>query len=100
MEHKQREREERKRLKIEKKLKKKEKERKKNALKDTELHERVRRAATARPERIWDYGVIPYEIEANFSGNSFGLFLKAVCFFMTIDILLVFGHKWFHKQFS
>lgn len=31
---------------------------------------RNRRAATARPERIWDYGVIPYEIQANFSGKS------------------------------
>lgn len=30
---------------------------------------RTKRAATARPERIWDYGVIPYEIEANFSGK-------------------------------
>ena len=30
--------------------------------------ERTRRAATARAERLWDYGVIPYEIEANFSG--------------------------------
>lgn len=30
---------------------------------------RAKRAATARPERIWDYGVIPYEIEANFSGE-------------------------------
>lgn len=28
------------------------------------------RAATARPERLWDYGVIPYEIESNFSGKS------------------------------
>jgi tolkin protein len=31
---------------------------------------RTKRAATARPERIWDYGVIPYEIEANFSGKE------------------------------
>lgn len=28
--------------------------------------ERVKRAATARPERIWDYAVIPYEIDSNF----------------------------------
>ena len=27
---------------------------------------RVKRAATARPERIWDYAVIPYEIDSNF----------------------------------
>lgn len=30
---------------------------------------RWRRAATARLERLWDYGVIPYEIESNFSGK-------------------------------
>lgn len=30
---------------------------------------RSRRAATARLERLWDYGVIPYEIETNFSGT-------------------------------
>ena len=29
---------------------------------------REKRAATARPERIWDYAVIPYEIDSNFSG--------------------------------
>lgn len=26
------------------------------------------RAATARTERLWEYAVIPYEIESNFSG--------------------------------
>ena len=36
--------------------------------------ERSKRAATARPERIWDYAVIPYEIDANFSGNHKALF--------------------------
>lgn len=30
---------------------------------------RNHRAATARAERLWDYGVIPYEIESNFSGK-------------------------------
>ena len=35
---------------------------------------RSKRAATARPERIWDYAVIPYEIETNFSGNHKALF--------------------------
>lgn len=30
---------------------------------------RSRRAATARPERLWEHGVIPYEIESNFSGE-------------------------------
>lgn len=42
---------------------------------------RSRRAATARPERIWDYGVIPYEIEANFSGK-----LKCVLSVVEISI--------------
>lgn len=32
---------------------------------------RAKRAATARPERLWDFGVIPYEIESNFSGMRF-----------------------------
>jgi hypothetical protein len=31
--------------------------------------ERRRRAATARTERLWEHGVIPYEIDANFSGE-------------------------------
>ena len=31
---------------------------------------RNRRAATARPERLWEHGVIPYEIQANFSGKN------------------------------
>lgn len=30
---------------------------------------RSRRAATSRIDRLWDYGVIPYEIDSNFSGN-------------------------------
>lgn len=32
--------------------------------------QRVKRAATARPERIWDYAVIPYEIDSNFRSVS------------------------------
>jgi len=32
-------------------------------------HSRSRRAATSRVDRLWDYGVIPYEIDSNFSGN-------------------------------
>ena len=32
------------------------------------LNDRSRRAATARIERLWDHGVIPYEIETNFTG--------------------------------
>ena len=39
---------------------------------------RLRRAATARPERIWDYAVIPYEIDANFSGVHKALFKQAM----------------------
>lgn len=39
---------------------------------------RQTRAATARPERIWEYGVIPYEIEANFSGAHKALFKQAM----------------------
>ena len=39
-----------------------------------------------RPERIWDYAVIPYEIDANFSGvhkvSKFSLF------FLPLIILL------------
>ena len=29
---------------------------------------RHKRAATARSDRLWNYGVIPYDIEANFTG--------------------------------
>ena len=28
---------------------------------------RGKRAATARKDRLWDYGIIPYDIEANFT---------------------------------
>ncbi|CAG2119420.1 unnamed protein product [Medioppia subpectinata] len=41
-------------------------------------NDRIRRAATARAERLWDYGVIPYEIEANFSGDHRALFKQAM----------------------
>lgn len=43
-----------------------------------EPYRRVTRAATARMERIWDYGVIPYEIDANFSGLHKALFKQAM----------------------
>lgn len=33
-----------------------------------QVHKRLRRAATARPERVWPHGVIPYIISANFTG--------------------------------
>ncbi|XP_066256660.1 protein tolkin [Euwallacea similis] len=39
---------------------------------------RVPRAATARKERVWDYGVIPYEIDGNFSGLHKALFKQAM----------------------
>lgn len=39
---------------------------------------RIRRAATARKERIWDHGVIPYEIDGNFSGAHKALFKQAM----------------------
>lgn len=41
-------------------------------------HHRVTRAATAKKERIWDYGVIPYEIDGNFSGAHKALFKQAM----------------------
>ena len=42
------------------------------------VQSRLRRAATARKERIWDFGVIPYEIDANFSGAHKALFKQAM----------------------
>jgi tolkin protein len=36
------------------------------------------RAATARKDRIWDHGVIPYEIDGNFSGVHKALFKQAM----------------------
>ncbi|VDO96888.1 unnamed protein product [Soboliphyme baturini] len=39
---------------------------------------RVPRAATARMERIWENGVIPYEVSANFSGEHYALFRRAM----------------------
>lgn len=41
-------------------------------------HARVTRAATAKKERIWDFGVIPYEIDGNFSGGHKALFKQAM----------------------
>lgn len=45
---------------------------------EKQLHRRVTRAATARKERVWDYGVIPYEIDGNFSGGHKALFKQAM----------------------
>ncbi|XP_061399861.1 dorsal-ventral patterning protein tolloid [Musca vetustissima] len=39
---------------------------------------RNRRAVTAKKERIWDYGVIPYEIDHIFSGAHKALFKQAM----------------------
>ncbi|KAJ6633667.1 Dorsal-ventral patterning protein tolloid, partial [Pseudolycoriella hygida] len=47
-------------------------------LKELQHHHRITRAATAKKERIWDYGVIPYEIDANFSGAHKALFKQAM----------------------
>lgn len=47
-------------------------------MKELHQHHRVTRAATAKKERIWDYGVIPYEIDANFSGAHKALFKQAM----------------------
>lgn len=44
----------------------------------TNLESRSKRAATARTERLWEYGVIPYEIESNFSGDHRALFKQAM----------------------
>lgn len=42
------------------------------------VKERARRAATARKERVWDFGVIPYVIDSNFTGADKGLFKQAM----------------------
>jgi tolkin len=47
-------------------------------MKQAEHHHRITRAATAKKERIWDYGVIPYEIDGNFSGAHKALFKQAM----------------------
>ena len=36
------------------------------------VRSRGKRAATARKDRLWDYGIIPYDIEANFTGEVTG----------------------------
>ncbi|KAK0420415.1 hypothetical protein QR680_014670 [Steinernema hermaphroditum] len=42
------------------------------------FRKRNSRAATSRRERIWPHGVIPYEINGNFSGEHKSLFQKAM----------------------
>jgi tolkin protein len=44
----------------------------------TVLSRRAKRAATARRERLWDYGVIPYVIDGNFSGDNEALLKQAM----------------------
>ncbi|KAK7089216.1 hypothetical protein V1264_024620 [Littorina saxatilis] len=39
---------------------------------------RRKRAATARKDRLWDYGIIPYDIEANFTGANKAMFKLAM----------------------
>lgn len=50
----------------------------KYAMEPSQDHHRVTRAATAKKDRIWDYGVIPYEIDGNFSGAHKALFKQAM----------------------
>ena len=42
---------------------------------------RSKRAATAKIDRLWEYAVIPYEVEANFSGKIHFSCLYTSCFF-------------------
>ncbi|GFY71436.1 tolloid-like protein 1, partial [Trichonephila inaurata madagascariensis] len=60
-------------LRAQKKLRHSGKNRRKNL-----VHNRPKRAATARPERLWDRAVIPYDIESNFSGDHRALFKQAM----------------------
>lgn len=54
------------------------KDRKRRSLSRRSKVARKTRAATAHPERVWDYAVIPYEIDANFSGFHKLLFKQAM----------------------
>ncbi|XP_057177472.1 bone morphogenetic protein 1b isoform X1 [Triplophysa rosa] len=53
-----------------------------NAEDDSVLASRIllrrRRAATARPERVWPDGIIPYIISGNFSGSQRAVFKQAM----------------------
>lgn len=68
--------------------------------KPQQTKQRHQRAATARLERLWDYGVIPYEIEANFTGKwpyhlftfiNFPLKITTTSIFLDIIKLLSFN---------
>ncbi|XP_076463979.1 tolloid-like protein 1 [Babylonia areolata] len=39
---------------------------------------RAKRAATARKDRLWDYGIIPYDIDSNFTGANKAMFKLAM----------------------
>ena len=63
-----------------------------NTIENNQLN-RTKRAATARPERVWDYAVIPYKIDANFSGVLKALFKQASFYFyywLHISISIIF----------
>lgn len=47
-------------------------------MKEIVHHHRITRAATAKKDRIWDFGVIAYEIDGNFSGAHKALFKQAM----------------------
>lgn len=54
-----------------------------NSLKERRLKRHVtksrgKRAATARKDRLWDFGIIPYDIEANFTGANKAMFKLAM----------------------
>lgn len=51
-----------------------------NVLFSGKTSERIRRAATAKKERIWDFGVVPYVVDASigFSGDQRALFKEAM----------------------
>ncbi|KAI8771823.1 bone morphogenetic protein 1 [Biomphalaria glabrata] len=51
---------------------------KKHGAKKTSKASRARRAATAKKDRLWDYGVIPFLIESNFSAANKALFQLAM----------------------
>lgn len=49
-----------------------------NDISQAKKRHRSIRAATNRKERIWENGVIPYEIDGNFSGAHKSLFKQAM----------------------
>ena len=45
---------------------------------DIQQHYRDKRAVTTTPDRLWDNGIVPYEIDAIFSGVHRALFMQAM----------------------